>query len=247
MRPSKARTSRCSSIRASAAAPARALFVEEKAYDEFVERSAARAKKRTVGDPFDPKTEQGPQVDRHSVRQSDVATSNPARRRARSWWPAAIASGDRGYFVEPTVFCRCAGQHEDRARKRSSDRCMSIIKFKDLDEVVERANKTMYGLAAGGLDARHRQGARHRQQRPRGHGLGQLLRRVRRRGAVRRLQAVRHRAGTGRIRPAAVYGSKDRHREALSTVPVGPNSLPGRQCRRPFLLYLPRRSRQPAR
>src|ERR1700727_2350778 len=31
------------------------LFVEEKAYDEFVERSAARAKKRTVGDPFDPK------------------------------------------------------------------------------------------------------------------------------------------------------------------------------------------------
>src|SRR3974390_206176 len=39
------------------------LFVEEKAYDEFVEKSAARAKKRTVGDPFDPKTEQGPQVD----------------------------------------------------------------------------------------------------------------------------------------------------------------------------------------
>ena len=31
------------------------LFVEEKAYDEFVERSVARAKKRTVGNPFDPK------------------------------------------------------------------------------------------------------------------------------------------------------------------------------------------------
>ncbi len=28
------------------------LFVEEKVYDEFVERSVARAKKRTVGDPF---------------------------------------------------------------------------------------------------------------------------------------------------------------------------------------------------
>src|SRR2546429_5088282 len=39
------------------------VFVEEKAYDEFVTKSAARARKRTVGDPFDSKTEQGPQVD----------------------------------------------------------------------------------------------------------------------------------------------------------------------------------------
>src|SRR5574337_894250 len=39
------------------------LFVEEKAYDEFVEKSVARAKKRTVGNPFDKATEQGPQVD----------------------------------------------------------------------------------------------------------------------------------------------------------------------------------------
>src|SRR5579872_999411 len=39
------------------------LFVESKCYDEFVERSIARAKRRTVGDPMDPNTEQGPQVD----------------------------------------------------------------------------------------------------------------------------------------------------------------------------------------
>lgn len=37
-------------------------FVEEKIYDEFVERSAERAKKRTVGNPFDLTNEQGPQV-----------------------------------------------------------------------------------------------------------------------------------------------------------------------------------------
>jgi len=36
------------------------VFVEEKAYDQFVERSAARAKRRTVGNPLDTKTEQGP-------------------------------------------------------------------------------------------------------------------------------------------------------------------------------------------
>src|SRR5579864_9103597 len=39
------------------------LFVEAKAYDEFVEKSASRARKRKVGDPFGKDVEQGPQVD----------------------------------------------------------------------------------------------------------------------------------------------------------------------------------------
>ena len=37
------------------------IFVEEKIYDEFVERSVAMAKSRTVGDPYG-SVEQGPQV-----------------------------------------------------------------------------------------------------------------------------------------------------------------------------------------
>jgi hypothetical protein len=37
-------------------------YVEEKIYDEFVQRSVERAKRRKVGDPFDESTEQGPQV-----------------------------------------------------------------------------------------------------------------------------------------------------------------------------------------
>lgn len=37
-------------------------FVEEGIYDEFVERSAERAKNKVVGDPFNAKSEQGPQV-----------------------------------------------------------------------------------------------------------------------------------------------------------------------------------------
>ena len=37
-------------------------FVEESIYDEFVQRSVERAKSRVVGNPFDLKTEQGPQV-----------------------------------------------------------------------------------------------------------------------------------------------------------------------------------------
>ena len=38
------------------------VFVEDKIYDEFVEKAVKKAKKRPVGDPFDVKVEQGPQV-----------------------------------------------------------------------------------------------------------------------------------------------------------------------------------------
>jgi len=37
-------------------------YVEEKIYDEFVERSVERTKRRKTGDPFDEHTEHGPQV-----------------------------------------------------------------------------------------------------------------------------------------------------------------------------------------
>ena len=48
------------------------LFVEEKCYDEFVAKSAARAKERQVGDPFASDTQQGPQVDREYKLQREM-------------------------------------------------------------------------------------------------------------------------------------------------------------------------------
>jgi hypothetical protein len=48
-------------------------YVEEKIYDEFVQRSVERTKKRKVGDPFDESTEQGPQV---NIRNGDFQKKN---------------------------------------------------------------------------------------------------------------------------------------------------------------------------
>ncbi len=47
------------------------VFVEEKIYDKFVEKSGARARKRTVGDPFDPEDGTGSAGGSGAVRQSD--------------------------------------------------------------------------------------------------------------------------------------------------------------------------------
>src|SRR5712664_1273143 len=102
------------------------LYVEEKAYDEFVEKSAARAKKRTVGNPFDKNTGK-------KEKAKLVAGGNRV--------------GDKGYFIEPTVFADVQDNMKI-AQEEIFGPVMTILKFKDLDEVVERANKTMYGLAA---------------------------------------------------------------------------------------------------
>jgi aldehyde dehydrogenase (NAD+) len=123
------------------------LFVEEKAYDEFVERSATRANARTVGDPFDPKTEQGPQVDDVQFEKVMSYIESGKKEGARLV-TGGNRVGDRGYFVQPTIF---ADVRDDMkiAEDEIFGPVMSIIKFKDIEEVVERANNTAYGLAAG--------------------------------------------------------------------------------------------------
>jgi aldehyde dehydrogenase (NAD+) len=55
--------------------------------------------------------------------------------------------GDKGFFVAPTVFADVKDEMKI-AQEEIFGPVMSIIKFKGLEEVVERANQTMYGLAA---------------------------------------------------------------------------------------------------
>ena len=123
------------------------LFVEEKAYDEFVERSATRAKNRTVGDPFDPKTEQGPQVD-NAQFEKIMSYIESGKRDGARLVAGGNRWGERGFFVEPTVFCDVEDNMKI-AEEEIFGPVQSIIKFKDIDEVIERANRTVYGLAAG--------------------------------------------------------------------------------------------------
>ncbi len=122
------------------------VFVEEKIYDEFVEKSGARARKRTVGDPFDPKTEQGPQVD---AAQFDKVMGyiDSGRSEGAKLVCGGERVGDRGYFIQPTVFADVQDEMKI-AKEEIFGPVMSIIPFKSADEVVARANRTEYGLAA---------------------------------------------------------------------------------------------------
>src|SRR3974390_1830356 len=122
------------------------LFVERKAYDEFVERGVARAKRRTVGDPFSPDTEQGPQVDLDQFNKV-MSYIESGKRDGASLKCGGERVGDKGYFVAPTVFAD-VGDNMKIAQEEIFGPVMSIIPFESIDEVVQRANNTMYGLAA---------------------------------------------------------------------------------------------------
>lgn len=122
------------------------LFVEEKCYDEFVAKSVEHAKRRVVGDPFDPNTQQGPQVDKEQFDKVMGYIESGMRQGAQMLYGGHQVS-DRGFFIEPTVFVDVRDDMKI-AQEEIFGPVMSIIKFKDIDEVIQRANNTMYGLAA---------------------------------------------------------------------------------------------------
>lgn len=78
-------------------------FVEDDIYDEFVEKSGIRAQKRTVGNPFDPNVEHGPQIDEEQMNKILEMVKSGKEQGAK-----LVTGGDRvgsaGYFISPTVF-----------------------------------------------------------------------------------------------------------------------------------------------
>ncbi len=122
------------------------LFVEDGIHDEFMDRMMKRVRKQVVGDPFDPKTTQGPQV---SEEQYDKVMGyiHAGQQEGARMCAGGKRVGKQGYFIEPTVF---ADVRDDMkiAREEIFGPVMSVLRFKDIDEVIERGNKTMYGLAA---------------------------------------------------------------------------------------------------
>lgn len=122
------------------------IFVEEKAYKDFVECSVEKAKKRPVGDPFNADNEQGPQIDgEQTAKIMDLIESG--KKEGAKLCTGGNRVGDKGFFIEPTVFADVQDNMRI-AKEEIFGPVMQILKFKKLDEVIERANNSIYGLGA---------------------------------------------------------------------------------------------------
>ncbi|MDV6249920.1 betaine-aldehyde dehydrogenase [Vibrio sp. EA2] len=127
------------------------VFVHESIYDEFVEQLKTRTELLVVGDPRDENTQIGALISKE--HEGKVLS---AIEEAKASGATLLTGGykvtdnglENGNFVAPTVFVDCDDsmsvvQHEIFGP------VMSVLKFSDEAEVIERANDTEYGLAAG--------------------------------------------------------------------------------------------------
>ena len=127
------------------------LFVERKIYDAFVDKVAAFGKALRVGQPLDPATQIGPLVSATQLERVtgyfDIGKAEGAR---------LLAGGERltdsdlakGYFVAPTVFADVADDMRI-AREEIFGPVISAIPFDDVDDLIRRANSTIFGLGSG--------------------------------------------------------------------------------------------------
>lgn len=122
------------------------IYVHESVYDEFVAKSVLKAKSRTVGDPFTT-VDQGPQVNKVQFERI-MKYIDIGRMEGANMMTGGKQIGTEGYFIEPTVFSDVTDTMAISTEEIFGP-VMSILKFKDLEEVTKRANASKYGLAAG--------------------------------------------------------------------------------------------------
>ncbi len=122
------------------------LFVEKRIHQEFAERLAEKAKQRRLGDPLDEKSEQGPQVSDEQLKKI-LYYIDKGQKEGATLMVGGQRHGQRGYYVEPTVFDNVKDNMEI-ARDEIFGPVVAVLPFESLDEVINRANDTSYGLAA---------------------------------------------------------------------------------------------------
>ncbi len=127
------------------------VYVQEGIYDRFVEQVVARANAIKLGDPQDLETQMGALISAKHLEKVlgyiEAAKATDAKLVCGGKRHQSPATKD-GYFVEPTVFVDCTDDMV-HVREEIFGPVMSILKFTDEDEAIQRANDTDYGLAAG--------------------------------------------------------------------------------------------------
>jgi acyl-CoA reductase-like NAD-dependent aldehyde dehydrogenase len=120
------------------------IYVEAPAYDRFLERFLPRVEELRLGDPADEETDVGPVID------------EDARERILEWIEEARAGGARvltggeldGELIRPTVIADASPELKVSCDEVFGPVC-TVNSVGSLDEAIELANGTRYGLQAG--------------------------------------------------------------------------------------------------
>jgi aldehyde dehydrogenase (NAD+) len=123
------------------------IFVQEGIYDKFVQAIVAKAKSIKVGSFTESNVEQGPQVDEIQFKRV-MGYLAKGKEEGATCMVGGERHGTKGYFVQPTIFTDVTDEMTI-AKEEIFGPVMSVLRFTTDEEIVERANNTLYGLAAG--------------------------------------------------------------------------------------------------
>jgi gamma-glutamyl-gamma-aminobutyraldehyde dehydrogenase len=124
------------------------ILVEKSIYDEFVERFVKEGKGAYVaGDPLDPDTNLGPLVT-DEAQQRVLSFIESGKNEGAKLQFGGDAPDLNGSYVNPTLFTDVNNDMRI-AREEIFGPVASILRFEGIEQAIEIANDTIYGLAAG--------------------------------------------------------------------------------------------------
>ncbi|KAL2089001.1 hypothetical protein ACEWY4_015900 [Coilia grayii] len=122
------------------------VFVQDEVYEEFVRLSVESAKRIVSGDPMDPRTTHGPQIDQKQFDKV-MGLIESGKEEGAILECGGQAQEGKGLYIQPTVF---SGVKDNMriAKEEIFGPVQCILRFKSQEEAITRANSTRYGLAA---------------------------------------------------------------------------------------------------
>lgn len=129
------------------------IFVQEGIYDEFLERAVKAFEAVKVGDPMDPETQLGAQINASQHKKVcgyvQIGLDEGAKlATGGQGYTDADDPRSKGYFMQPTLL---VDVNNDMvvAQEEIFGPVGVVIKFKDEEEVIKMANESVYGLGGG--------------------------------------------------------------------------------------------------
>ena len=122
------------------------VFVMESVADAFTEAVVEEARQVRLGDPMNGQTDMGPMVSKMQLEKAESKVN-----RAKNEGARLLCGGDRpeqfqkGYFYSPTVFDQVTSEME-MMNVETFGPIIPIQKIKTLEEAIELANNSQYGL-----------------------------------------------------------------------------------------------------
>jgi len=124
------------------------LLVQESIADMFVAKLKNRIDVLRVGNPLDKNTDVGAINSRAQLDRICELVDSGVAAGADMYQSGVCQLPTRGYYFKPTVFTGVTQSHRI-AREEIFGPVLSVLTFRTLEEAVEKANNTMYGLSAG--------------------------------------------------------------------------------------------------